>query len=284
LFLPPLTGRVPVGASLLQGAWVEDAQGQVSGDAAEVYERFFVPALFAEWAPRVADVAGILPGRSVLDVACGTGVLTREAARRAGEAQVVGLDRNEGMLRVARARAPSIQWRQARAEALPYEDGTFDVAVCQFGLMFFEDRARALREMWRVLRPGGRLAVAVWGPLAETPGYAAMTALLDRLFGEHVADELRAPFALGDPGALASVLDAADIPDTRVIGVVGQARFPSLEDWVQTDIRGWTLSDVLADDDVALLAREAEAHLQPFVEEGAVRFASPALLAWADRG
>jgi ubiquinone/menaquinone biosynthesis C-methylase UbiE len=98
----------------------------------------------------------------VLDVACGTGVVAREAARRVGPAgAVAGLDRNEGMLAVARRMAPGIAWRHGLAEALPFPDGAFDAVICQFGLMFFEDRGKALGEMWRALRPGGRLAVAV---------------------------------------------------------------------------------------------------------------------------
>jgi ubiquinone/menaquinone biosynthesis C-methylase UbiE len=118
--------------------------------------------LFEEWAPRVCKAAALLPGNKILDVACGTGVLAREAARCVQPGgMVTGLDRNEVMLTVARRVAPGIEWRQGRAEALPFPDGSFDAVVSQFGLMFFEDREGALREMWRVLKPGGRLAVAV---------------------------------------------------------------------------------------------------------------------------
>ena len=137
--------------------------GQVSAAAAEVYEAFFVPALFAQFAGPVADAAALGAGQAVLDVACGTGVLARELRRRTGaEGRVVGLDRNAGMLAVARRSAPGIDWREGMAERLPFADGSFDAVVSQFGLMFFEDRRAALAEMWRVVRPGGRLAVAVW--------------------------------------------------------------------------------------------------------------------------
>src|SRR5690606_14251013 len=104
-----------------------------------------------------------------------------------------GLDRNEGMLAVARREAPGIEWRAGRAEALPFLDGAFDAVVSQFGLMFFEDRVAALREIWRVLRPGGRMALAVWDALDNIPGYAAMVVLRRRLFGDRIANELRAP-------------------------------------------------------------------------------------------
>ena len=132
---------------------------QVTDDAAVIYEQSFVPALFAGAAVVLADAAGIDRGERVLDVGCGTGAVTREAARRAGaEGRVVGLDLNPRMLAVAERVAPEIEWRQGDAGNLPFEDAAFDVVVSQFALMFCPDQAGALRGMWRVLAPGGRLA------------------------------------------------------------------------------------------------------------------------------
>lgn len=166
---------------------------------AEVYERQFVPALFAYWGDVVADSAGIAPGQRVLDVACGTGVLACAAARRAGRGgTVIGLDPNGGMLAVARHRDKQVVWQEGRAESLPFPDEDFDVVVSQFGLMFFEDRHAALREMMRVLRPGGRLRIAVCDALDHSPGYAVLAELLHRLFGEPVAQAFRAPFVCGN--------------------------------------------------------------------------------------
>ncbi len=108
----------------------------------------------------MADAARLAPGQSVLDVACGTGALTCEAEKRVQPGgTATGLDCNEAMLDVARAKAPHIEWRLGQAEALPFADYTFDAVVSQFGLMFFTDRIAAIGEMWRVLKPGGRL---VW--------------------------------------------------------------------------------------------------------------------------
>jgi ubiquinone/menaquinone biosynthesis C-methylase UbiE len=132
--------------------------GQVNASAAEIYEDFFIPALFEEWAPRVADAARIQRGQRVIDVGCGTGVLARLAARRVGRSgSVVGLDVNEGILAVARRKAAAIEWHHGPAEALPFDDGVESAVVSQFGLMFFQDRRAALQEMARVLRPGGHL-------------------------------------------------------------------------------------------------------------------------------
>jgi len=254
------------------------SQGQVTRSAAEVYDDFFLPALFLEWTERMADAARIAPGQKVLDVACGTGALACEAARRvAPGGKVTGLDPNEGMLAVARRKAPGVEWRVGRAESLPFSDPAFDAVVCQFGLMFFADRVAALKEMWRVLRPGGRFAVAVWDVLEHSPGYASMTALLQRLFGDPIADELRAPFVLGDPEGLRSLCARAGIPDVEIQTPGGTARFPSIEAWVHTDIKGWTLADLIDDTQYRVLLREAERELRPYVQDdGTVKFHSPA--------
>ena len=252
--------------------------GQVNRTAAEVYEAFFVPALFQRWARPVAAAARIKSGQNVLDVACGTGALTREIAERVGsEGGATGLDINAGMLAVARQKCPSIEWRQGEAEVLPFNDNRFDAVVSQFGLMFFRDRKQAIEEMARVLRPGGRLAVAVWDSIDNTPGYAAAAALLNRLFGADIAESLRSPYALGDTAMLQSLFDHSALSDASVDTRDGVVEFPSIEDWMHTDIRGWTLADVLDDKQYALLLREADDALDEFVlSDGSVSFRSPA--------
>lgn len=253
-------------------------KGQVTQSAAEIYEEFFVPALFGEWAPRLADAAHISSGNRVLDVACGTGVLAREARRRVGaNGEVVGLDRNEWMFDVARRAAPEIDWVVGVAEKLPFSDAVFDVVVSQFGLMFFDDKAAGLAEMWRVVRPGGKLAVAVWDSVENVPGYATMIALLERLFGKVEADALRAPYSLGDLDVLRLLVEKSGIPATRIDTIEGTVRFPSIESWVYTDVKGWTLADMIDDTQLAFLQREAKNALSGFQQpDGTIAFSSPA--------
>lgn len=252
--------------------------GQVSHTAAEIYEEFFVPALFAEWGSRLADAADVKSGDRVLDIACGTGTLARTVAERVGQSgSVVGLDVNEGMLAVAKLRAPHIEWRQGRAEALPFETQRFDAVVSQFGLMFFEDRVKALQEMVRVLRPNHSLAVAVWDALPRSPGYAELVALLQRLFGDEVANALISPFVLGDVATLRALCDEAGLPNAQIVTHIGRARFPSIQQWMYTDIKGWTLADRINDEQFDLLLQEAEKILSPYVQaDGSVAFDAPA--------
>jgi SAM-dependent methyltransferase len=258
--------------------------GQVSSSAAEIYDSFFVPALFAAPAAKAVRAVGLARGHDVLDVACGTGVLARYAAETVGS-NVTGVDINPGMLGVARKQNPNVIWQEGRAEALPFEDDAFDAVFCQFGLMFFEDREAALREMWRVLKPGGALAVAVWAAIEASPGYTAMATLLRDLFGADAEAAMRAPFMLGDTDELAALFTRAGIGDMRVLPLEVMARFPSLEAWVETEIRGWTLADQLDDAQFARLLDAAKTQLRTFeLHDGAVAFASPAHLAIAVKG
>lgn len=259
-------------------------RGQVSASAAEIYESFFVPALFAQWTDAVLEAAAVAPGKRVLDVGCGSGVLTRAAARRVGASGAVsGVDPNDGMLAVARHSVSSVEWRRAVAEDLPFADSSFDCVVSQFAYMFFSDPAGAIHEMGRVTRPGGHVALAVWAPIEHSPGYAALAALVERLFGTDAADAIRAPFADGDATRLGKAL-AAVSPDPVVARLDGVAQFESLESWLHTEIRGWTLADVIDDDGFASLLHHARSELQRFVEDRKVAFPISAHVASAKVG
>jgi ubiquinone/menaquinone biosynthesis C-methylase UbiE len=247
----------------------ENQSGQITNNAAETYEEFLVPALFQEWAERVADAAQIENGQHVLDVACGTGVLARSAARRVGtKGSVTGLDVNQGMLAVAERKAPQIQWKQGRAESLPFDKDSFDVVVSQFGLMFFEDRSAAIHEISRVLLPDGNLAVAVWDKLENTPGFAALVGLLERLFGTQTAEALATPFSLGNMETLLPLFRDSKLENVQITTMEGTARFSSISSWVFIETKGWTLGNNLNEDQYQHLLKEAEKELQPFVISG----------------
>lgn len=251
---------------------------------AEIYDEKFVPALFGQWGPVLADAAGVAPGQAVLDVACGTGALTLAAAAVVGpDGRVAGLDANPEMLAVARRKSGDIDWREGAAENLPFEDVSFDAVISQFGLMFFDDRPRALSEMMRVLKPGGRLVVAVCGAVERSPGYAAFATLLDRLFGEEVGNAFRAPFVLGDADDLFRIAAAAGIEGASVEERNGTVRFQTIAELVATERACvWTLGGILDQAQFDLLLRESEEALQPFIDDdGIVSFDMPALFLMA---
>jgi SAM-dependent methyltransferase len=244
----------------------EPERWQVSTDAAEVYESCFVPAIFGAWASPVADAAGIRTGNKVLDVGCGTGVLARQALRRVGhEGQVVGVDLNEGMLAVAARTELNIEWRLGDAASLPFEDASFDVVISQFALMYFPDRVASLREMWRTLAPGGRLAVAAWAPIDHARGYQILVDIAARQCGREAADVLAAPFVLGDQAGLAKLFVNSGISGANITLHEGSIRFPSVKEFIRIEVKGSPLAGLVSDDVMQALAAEAENALAEFV-------------------
>lgn len=257
----------------------EAERGQVNTAAAEIYDAFFVPALFGQFPDSLLDHAGVCNGARVLDVGCGTGIVARAARRRVGpDGSVAALDPNDGMLAVARRSEPSVAWQTGVAESLPFNDATFDHTISQFAAMFFTDRTAAIGEMARVTRDGGTVTIATWSGLHRTPGYDAMVSMVAAELGDKCADALRAPFVLGAADDLRQLLTPLG-GKLRLCEIAGTARFPSIADWVHTDIRGWTLADLVDDDAETALVTRAERELGRFlVADGSVAFAAPALV------
>ena len=257
-----------------------DAQLQSQIDAATVYEQDYVPVLFAPFAPHVIAAARIRAGQRVLDVACGTGIVARHAAAAVEPGgSVAALDLNPGMIAVARRLAPGIDFHEGTAEALPFAAGAFDAVVSQFGLMFFSDRRRALREMARVLAPGGRVAIGVWDRLEHTPAYTDEVAMLDRLAGRGAGDALRAPFSLGETPVLAALFDDVGLNDVSIETRSFTVSFPSIRFLVEADLRGWlpVMGVSLPEEKIAEILVDAERTLAGYVAaDGRLTFDSPA--------
>jgi ubiquinone/menaquinone biosynthesis C-methylase UbiE len=257
---------------------------QPAGSPAEIYERHMVPAIFASWAPALLDLVMLKPGERVLDVACGTGVVARQAASRVGAGQVVGLDLNSEMLALARVLGPAVEWHEGNAMALPFATSAFDVVVCQQGFQFFPDSGQALREAHRVLVPSGRFAVAVWCAIESSPGYHALARGLERHVGTEAAGLMRAVYRLGDAQTLQTMLENAGFHDVRVRREKRVARFPSPELFVRWIVVGSVLGRTgvqVRDESLATLIREVDGALQPYVRADGLAFPMEAHLAVA---
>jgi len=244
--------------------------GQSGASVAEVYEQYMVPAAFALWAADLLTLLALPPGSRVLDVACGTGIVARMAAHQTGATGVVvGLDLHGGMLAVARTQAPTGMWVQGSAIALPCATAAFDVVVCQQGVQFFPDRLAALQEMARVLRPGGCVALVVWGALDDNPGHAALAQGLAQHLGTAVAAVLHTSFSLGDAEALPRLLAQAGFRDVVLSHLVKLLRFASPEVFVRAWVRGSVLGRAgieVHDDVLTAIASEVTAALHPYVD------------------
>jgi ubiquinone/menaquinone biosynthesis C-methylase UbiE len=242
---------------------------KIAAAAAELYESQFVPALFAEWAPRITGLAGVAPGQAVLDVACGTGIVARTVAdMQRGRGRVVGLDLNEAMLDVARRVRPEIEWRQGDAAHLPFADGTFDVALCQMAFMFFPDRTRVLREMARVVTAAGTVAFSVPSRLDAQPAYAPFVEMAARHAGPEAKSLLGAYFASGDLDELRRLVDGAGLQLAATRTYMGRVRCPSIDAFVATEVESTPLRERINDAVYARIREEARALLRPHVTPG----------------
>lgn len=240
-------------------------QFQILGEAAERYERWAVPFVLGPWAPGLLDLAALRAGERVLDIACGTGVVARLAARRVTPGgTVTGLDLNDGMLAVARRlQLPpglTIDWRQGNALALPLADGVFDVVLCQQGLQFFPNRLKALGEMRRVLTPTGRVALSVWtGP---SPYFVAQREGLARYVSAEAATSTAAAFSLGDAAELRALLEEAGLRHVVVHHVRMTLRLPPPEEFLLRHLSGVPAGAI-----VAAASDEARASLVSHMKE-----------------
>ena len=249
-------------------------------EAAWAYERLHVNALFRQWVQPVLNAAGATSGSRVLDVACGTGVVAREALARVGPTgSVVGLDIDPAMLAVAESIEPAVTWTVGDAGELPFDDDEFDAVVSQFGLMFFPDRVQAISEMLRCAKPGTRVTVAVWESLEHSTAYSISVDLLNRRAGSAAADALRAPFVLGATDQLQRLFEQAGASTVSIDTQPGTARFPSVRSMVEADVRGWlpVMGVVLPDDLIERILVEADGALSEYVtDDGQMMFDAPA--------
>ncbi|HWC12322.1 MAG TPA: methyltransferase domain-containing protein, partial [Acidimicrobiales bacterium] len=225
----------------------------------------FVPALFADWAPHVVDMGDVTTGQSVLDVACGTGIVARTAAERVGPTgRVVGVDLNQAMLTVAARVCPGVELRQADVTALPFEAATFDVVLCQMALMFFPDRLAAVREMGRVVQPEGTVVIMVPSSLDAQPAYRVLVDLAARRAGPEAVAMLSAYWACGDLDELLGTVQAAGQHVLSTRTRMGTARFASIDEFVATEVESTPVRERLTDDEYEALRREAGHVLEAF--------------------
>ncbi len=209
-----------------------------AGSIPENYDRHMVPLIFAPYAADIAQRAAAFAPATILETAAGTGAVTRALAPKlSAQAGYVVTDLNQPMLDYAASRqGPDnrISWRQADALALPFENGIFDLVICQFGAMFFPDRAAGYREARRMLKPGGRFLFNVWDRIEENEFANEVTHALARIFPDDPPCFMaRTPHGYHDKDLIRSELAAAGfsrvVIETKVdVSRVASARVPAV--------------------------------------------------------
>ena len=256
--------------------------------APENYQRFFVPVIGKPLAEDLLRKSELKAGERVLDVGCGTGVVTRLAAEQVGgEGTAAGLDINPGMLAVAKSVTPSelgIEWYEASADAIPLPDKTFDVVLCQLSLQFVSDRNKALQEMYRVLAPGGRLVLNVPGP--ADPLFESLADAMAQHISAQAAGFVQAVFALHEETELERLLKSAGFRDIGVQAETRELSLPGARDFLWQYVGSTPLAGVVAEaSQEARSALEAEvlAEWSQFEEADGMSYRQRILIASARR-
>jgi ubiquinone/menaquinone biosynthesis C-methylase UbiE len=256
-----------------------------TGTGAENYQRYFVPAIATPVSAGLLNAADLRPGEHVLDVACGTGVIARLAAALVGpRGSVTAIDVAPDMITVAESTpAPAgspIEWRVSDAASLPRADGSYDVVLCQMGLMFMEDKEAALAEMRRVLVPGGRVVVNTPGEIQ--PAFAAM----EQAIAEHIGPELggfvRAVFSMHDPEALAALLRDAGLHDVSATVSATTFQLPAPAEFLWQYINLTPMAPLVArapEEAQRAMERQVVDRWQSFVVDGRTLVDQPMVIA-----
>lgn len=252
---------------------------------AELYQDYYVPAIFRPLSRFVLEIASPEPGERVLDVGCGTGIVARGAAERVGKnGAVLAVDVNPAMLEIARAlpapEGASIEWQEGDASELAVPEAAFDLVICQQGLQFFPDAPAALRGMRRALADGGRACIAVWQPIDRHPLWEAMAEVEAR----HLAplglgyDDVAQPFSLGEDGLLPRLLADAGFSGSELSDGSVEIGFP-IETFVKNTeqayaavIPQFSRDPALFEAYVEAVASEVEPLLERFRDGDVIRF------------
>ena len=221
-----------------------------AGSVPANYERYMVPLLFRPYAEELVARAREWRPDRILETACGTGVVTDLLARAFPDAEIVATDLNQPMLDVAATRvdSPNVTFRQADALDLPFGDGSFDLVVCQFGVMFYPDKVAGNREARRVLRDGGHYLLAIWDSIERNP----LSNLANQAMGQIYPDNppkfmTRGPFSYYQPEWIEAHLEEAGFDEISIETVERMSRSPSAADAARGLVYGSPMGVELAD-------------------------------------
>jgi ubiquinone/menaquinone biosynthesis C-methylase UbiE len=236
---------------------MKDQHAQFAGSIPAAYDRYLGPVLFQTYAEDLAARLQVPEKASVLELACGTGIVTRELRDRLpATVKLVATDLNEPMFQHAAAKfakGEAVEWQQADACSLPFEDGTFDAVVCQFGIMFVPDKALAAREAHRVLKPGGVFLFNVWDAIERNELGRIAHETIVSYFDQDPPAFYQVPFGYNDPGEIRRMLTDAGFRDVRIEAVDKISGASRAEDTATGLVQGNPVSVAIAERDPSLL-------------------------------
>jgi len=212
------------------------------GSIPENYDRYLGPCVFEPYALDIAERVNVREGGVVLEIACGTGIVTRHLRNKLpGSVSLVATDLNEAMLSYASRKfgpGEAIEWKQADAASLPFEDGSFDLVVCQFGLMFIPDKLTALREVIRVLTPNGSFIFSVWDSIDKNDLASVGNRAIAKFFERDPPTFYQVPFGMHDQNLVRDLVLDAGFNDVKMYEVAKNGESPSSTDAAKGLIEG----------------------------------------------
>lgn len=235
---------------------MENKDAQFAGSIPAAYDRYLGPMFFEPYAADLAARLNLPENSSVLELACGTGILTRALRERLpASVKLVATDLNEPMYQNAAAKFGAdagIEWQQADASNLPFGNGMFDAVLCQFGMMFVPDKAKAAREAKRVLKPGGAFLFSTWDSLEENPLGKIPHETIAGFFEKDPPAFYQVPFGYHDKDEIWRLLAVAGFNDIRVEAVAKTSAATRAEDAATGLVHGSPISLAIAERDPAL--------------------------------
>jgi ubiquinone/menaquinone biosynthesis C-methylase UbiE len=246
---------------------MQDMETRFSGSVPAAYDLLLVPLLFQPYADELARRARGFGAKRILETAAGTGVVTQALAAALPDAEIVATDLNPPMLEVAaeRVKSDKVRFEQADAQGLPFADASFDLAVCQFGAMFFPDRVRGHAEACRVLREGGHYLLGIWDAIERNP----LTDVAQQVLIESFPDDpplfmREGPFSYADPSRIESDLHDAGFDTVEIETVEKRSRCPSAHDAASALCYGTPMGVEISDREPGSLDRVFEAVKQAY--------------------
>jgi SAM-dependent methyltransferase len=186
---------------------------------------------------------------------------------------------------VARGICPDVDFQQGNAMALTFEDESFDAVIASFMLMFVPDPVLTVSEMWRVLKPGGRLVITVWEALDQNPVYSGLVDIARRRIDDAAGSSLAWPFTLGEDGRLTEICVAAGVGDVDISAHDGRAKFPSLDEFVRTEIQAWVLADSVDEESLSVVVSDSRERFADYKDtSGAIDIPLNAVMARSRKG